>query len=201
MAQRQPKPSLSEFILASHNQGKLKELEAMLEPYDVQVVSASELDLPEPEETGTTFEANAQIKALAAAKATGKYALADDSGLCCHALDGAPGVYSARWAGPEKDFNKAMEKIALAIKDQEDQRAAFVSVLAFASPEGDVSFYEGRCEGTLVWPSKGENGFGYDPMFIPTGEVRTFGQMSADQKKAYSHRAIALQKFIDDNFA
>lgn len=200
MLQKQLKPKISEFVLASHNTGKLAEIEALLKPYAVQVTSAAELNLPEPEETAQTFDGNAQIKALAAAQSTGRYALADDSGLCCYALGGAPGVYSARWAGPEKDFEMAMEKVALELVDHEDHRAAFVSVLAFASPSGDVSFYEGRCEGTIVWPQKGDQGFGYDPIFIPQGETRTFGEMSQNEKAKFSHRAIALEKFIKDVF-
>lgn len=200
MHQKQLKTPIEELILASHNKGKLAELDKMLTPYGVAVTSSAALDLIEPEETETTFHGNAKIKALSAMEATGKPSLADDSGLSCYALNGAPGVYSARWAGPDRDFDLAMARIAEEIKKFEDHRAAFVSVLAFAVPGKDVQFFEGRCEGTIVYPPKGSNGFGYDPIFIPEGSVRTFGQMTPDQKEKYSHRAIALKKFIETVF-
>ena len=191
---------MKELILASHNQGKLKELKSYLAAYDVDIVSAAELTLPEPEETEDTFHGNAEIKALAASQATGKPALSDDSGLACYGLDGAPGVYSADWAGPNKDFEMAMEKVANELQDHEDHRAAFISVLALVIPGEETKFYEGRCEGTIVYPPRGENGFGYDPIFIPEGYNQTFGELGAEEKAKLSHRAKALAHFKADIF-
>lgn len=188
------------LVLASHNPGKLAEIRQMLEPYGYDVVLAGDLGLAEPEETGTTFEANAELKARAAAEASGLPALADDSGFCVAALGGAPGVYSARWAGPEKDFALAMrnveEKLEAERASGNDSRAAsFVAVLCLAWPDGDVARYRGEVHGTCVWPPRGSHGFGYDPMFQPEGESRTFGEMTQDEKKSLSHRARAFAKF------
>lgn len=180
------------IVLASHNQGKLKEFQALFAPYDITVISASELGLPEPEETGTSFEENAALKAEAAATASGKIALADDSGLCVSALDGDPGIYSARWAGPEKDFKKAMDLINQKLGSTGDRSASFVAVLALATPDGHVAFFEGTIDGVLALVPSGTNGFGYDPLFMPEGEERTFGDMSQEEKMQYNHRRKAF---------
>jgi XTP/dITP diphosphohydrolase len=192
------------IVVATHNPGKLVEMNDLLAPHGVTAVSAGELGLPEPDETGTTFVDNARIKAEAAAQATGLPAVSDDSGLCVAALDGAPGIYSARWAGPGKDFRAAMERIEAALRERdafepEDRRAWFVSALCVAWPDGHVETFEGRVDGTLVWPPRGERGFGYDPMFLPDGFDRTFGEMEKVEKHglpplglALSHRARAF---------
>ncbi len=163
------------------------------------IQSAGELGLNDPEETGTTFHANAALKAVAAAEATGKIALADDSGLAVEALNGDPGIYSARWAEDEnghRDWDYGMQKIWDQIKDQDNMRATFITVLALAWPDGHVEYIEGNVRGTIVWPKRGENGFGYDPIFQPDGEDRTFGEMTQDEKQGMSHRAKALKEFI-----
>jgi len=188
------------LVIASHNAGKVREIGHLLSPYGAQVVSAGELGLPEPEETGSTFIENAELKALAAAKASGCVALADDSGLAVDALLGAPGIYSARWAGPTKDFSHAMSKIHEQIGDNPDRRAKFVCALSLAWPDGHVETFEGFVHGQLVWPIRGENGFGYDPMFQPNGRSETFGEMPADQKHAISHRAEAFGKLVEACF-
>lgn len=182
-------------VVATHNPGKLKEMRELLAPFGADVVSAGELGLPEPEETGATFAANAMLKARAACEASGLPAIADDSGLCVTALGGAPGVYSARWAGPSKDFSAAMGRIeeALAATASRDRSAAFVSAVALVWPGGRAIEVEGRVDGLLVWPPRGQGGFGYDPMFIPEGFERTFGEMSGAEKHAVSHRARAMQ--------
>lgn len=191
-------------VIATHNPGKLREMRELLAPHGIEAVSAGELGLPEPDETGSSFEANAIIKAEAAAKAADLPALSDDSGLCVDALGGEPGIHSARWAGPEKDFARAMrmieEKIvAKGATTPDKRRAAFVSALVIAWPDGHLETFEGRVEGTLVWPPRGTAGFGYDPMFLPDGHSRTFGEMSADEKhglpprgQGLSHRARAF---------
>jgi XTP/dITP diphosphohydrolase len=195
------------LAVATHNAGKIREILAMLQPYGVGVKSASELNLPEPEETGSTFAENAILKARAAAEASGLVALADDSGLAVDALAGDPGIYSARWAGPAKDFSVAMRKVeeklnAAGATTPAKRRAHFVAVLAVASPGGEVETFEGRVDGTLVWPPRGTNGFGYDPMFQPEGYSETFGEMPPDAKHgrnnggdALSHRARAFAAF------
>jgi len=194
------------IAVATHNAGKIREIYEMLAPFGIAVKSAAELRLPEPEETGSTFAENAVLKAHAAAKASGLVALADDSGLSIEALDGAPGIYSARWAGPSKDFSVAMrgvdEKLqAAGATAPEKRRAHFVAVLAVAAPDGEVETFEGRAAGTIVWPPRGANGFGYDPIFQPDGHSRTFGEMSAEEKhgtaggEALSHRARAFALF------
>ena len=186
------------LVIASHNPGKVREILEMLGPYGIDPVSAAELDLPEPEETGTTFLANAELKALAAADLTGLPALADDSGLCVDALGGDPGIFSARWAGPDKDFPLAMRRVedALQAAGPDASRAAhFTCVLALAWPDGHVEWFEGRVDGTLVWPPRGTGGFGYNPVFQPLGSDQTFAEMP-DAKKAISHRAEAFARMM-----
>lgn len=191
-------------VIATHNAGKLVEMQHLLAPYGVEAVSAGQLGLPEPDETGDTFQANARIKAEAAAQASGLPAISDDSGICVAALDGAPGIYSARWAGPGKDFVHAMEKVEAALRERDaftpaDRRAWFVSALCVAWPDGHLEEVEGRVDGVMVWPPRGDAGFGYDPMFLPDGHARTFGEMTAVEKHGLpplglglSHRARAF---------
>jgi XTP/dITP diphosphohydrolase len=189
------------LVAATHNAGKVRELGDLLAPCGLIVVSAAALGLPEPEETGDTFRANAELKALAAAKASGLPALADDSGLEVHILDGAPGVYAARWAGPGRDFGLAMQKVADEVRarggwaQEPGPRANFTAVLSLAWPDGHVDAFEGRVYGHLVWPPRGSRGFGYDPMFVADGETLTFGEMEPSRKHAISHRARAFAQF------
>jgi XTP/dITP diphosphohydrolase len=180
------------LVVASHNPGKVREIGDLLRPFGFKAVSAGELGLPEPEETGTTFPENAELKARAAALAARLPALADDSGLVVPAVGGAPGVYSARWAGPEKDFRVAMERVQRELGGSPDRRACFICALAMAWPDGHVESFEGRVDGTLVWPPRGSRGFGYDPMFLPEGGTLTFGEMEPDAKHQISHRARAF---------
>ena len=199
-------------VIATHNAGKLKEMRDLLAPYGVEAVSAGELGLAEPEETGTTFRENARIKAEAAARAANLPAFADDSGLAVDALDGEPGIYSARWAGPDKDFSAAMQKIDRLLRARgatapDARRAHFVSALCLAWPDGHVEEFEARVDGTLVWPPRGSQGFGYDAMFLPDGHERTFGEMSAVEKhglpphgRGLSHRARAFVKLAEACF-
>jgi XTP/dITP diphosphohydrolase len=203
------RPITGRVVIATHNAGKLVEIRELLAHYGVEAVSAGDLNLPEPEETGTTFAANARIKAQASALASGMPALADDSGLVVDALDGAPGIYSARWAGPGKDFQLAMEKIEGMLRERDaftpQQRSAhFISVLCVAWPDGHLEEFEGKVDGSLVWPPRGKAGFGYDPMFLPDGFGLTFGEMSSDQKhglpphgQGLSHRARAFLKLAE----
>jgi XTP/dITP diphosphohydrolase len=202
------------LVIASHNEGKVREIAELLGPYGIEPVSAAELDLPEPDEIGITFADNADLKARQAADLSGLVALADDSGLCVDALEGRPGIYSARWAlvgpivppgaGPgevqgERDFGRAMERVQaeLEARDPEAGRSAhFVCALCVCWPDGRAEIFEGRVDGTLVWPPRGENGFGYDPMFQPIGYDRTFGEMDPDDKYAISHRADAFRKLV-----
>ena len=189
------------LVVASHNPGKLKEISDLLAPFPVQAVSAAELGLPEPEETGTTFAANARTKALSAARVSGLVALADDSGLVVAALGGAPGIHSARWAGADGDFAAAMARLERELEAKgaatpDERRAAFVAALCLAWPDGHCETFEGLIEGTLVWPFRGDRGFGYDPMFQPEGHDLTFGEMEPEQKHAISHRARALAKLV-----
>lgn len=191
------------LIVASHNQGKVREIRELLAPFGVETVSAGEKNLPEPEETGLTFEANAELKALAAATASGLPALADDSGLEVDALDLQPGIYSARWAGPSKDFGPAMQRVwreAKASGRPEPFTCRFVAALSLAWPDGHVETFRGTVEGTLVWPPRGTRGFGYDPMFLATGKSETFGEMDPQAKHAISHRAVAFRKLIEACF-
>jgi len=197
------------LVIATHNPGKLKEMRELLAPYGVDAVSAGELGVAEPEETGTSFRDNARIKAKAAAAATTLPAFADDSGLVIDALDGAPGIHSARWAGPDRNFAHAMEKVEAELNvrgahDSQARRARFVSALCVAWPDGHVEDFEGRIDGALVWPPRGARGFGYDPMFLPDGHARTFGEMSAEEKhglppkgQGLSHRARAFLKLAE----
>jgi XTP/dITP diphosphohydrolase len=187
--------SESRLVIATHNKGKVAEIGALLKPFAWNCVSAGELGLPEPEETGGTFAENAILKAEAAANASGLPALADDSGLCVNALNGAPGIYSARWAGPEKDFNLAMRKVEEKLGDAENRGAYFVCVLALAVPGQKTEIFEGRVYGALTFPPRGGNGFGYDPVFIPDGGKETFGEMEPNAKHAISHRARAFALF------
>jgi XTP/dITP diphosphohydrolase len=182
------------LAIASHNPGKVREIRDLVAPFGLEVVSAAELGLPEPEETGTTFAANAELKALAAAIGADMPALADDSGLVVPALDGAPGIYSARWAGPDKDFGLAMRRVEeeLAAKAAGDRSAHFVCALALAWPDGQVEVFEGRVDGVLTFPPRGDRGFGYDPIFVPEGDTRTFGEFDPAEKHAVSHRARAF---------
>lgn len=182
------------LVAATHNKGKLAEIADLIAPHGIAAVSAGDLGLPEPAETGHMFAENAAIKAHAAAKAAGLPALADDSGLCVLALDGAPGLFSADWAGPGKDFAPAMARVEreLARRGAADRRAWFVSALVLAWPDGHEELFEGRVHGALVWPPRGAHGFGYDPMFVPDGENRSFGELTRAEKQAHSHRARAF---------
>lgn len=188
------------LVLASHNKGKLREIEALLRPLGIEVVSAGDLGLPEPEEDAPDFAGNARIKALAAATASGLPALSDDSGFCVAALNGAPGVHSARWAGPSKDFKAAMALVNQKIGDNPDRRAWFIAALCLAWPDGHTETFLGRIDGTLVWPPRGEHGFGYDPMFVPAGAQQTFGEIEPDEKHAISHRARAFAQVLASCF-
>ena len=186
------------LLLATHNPGKIREFEALLAPYSIELVSAATLGLPEPEETGSTFAENARLKALAAASASNLPALADDSGLVVYGLDGAPGVHSACWAGPGRDFGPAMRRVLDELASRTaDRRAAFVAILCLARPDGTVTFHEGRIEGALAPEPRGQGGFGYDPLFIPEGDTRTFGEMTAAEKARLSHRARAFAAFAE----
>ena len=183
------------LLIATHNQGKLREIAELVAPFGIAVVGAADLGLPEPEETGATFEANAELKACAAATGSGMPALADDSGLVVPALDGAPGIHSARWAGASRDFSLAMAKVEEALAGKRDRRAYFVAVLALAWPDGAVAAFRGEAHGELVWPPRGKYGFGYDPMFRPEGCLMTFGEMPPAEKRKVNHRARAFAKF------
>jgi XTP/dITP diphosphohydrolase len=197
------------LIIATHNPGKLREMCELLAPYGIAAQSAGELGLPEPEETGTTFAENARIKASAAARASGKPAFADDSGLVVDALGGEPGIHSARWAGPDKDFRAAMNRVQTLLIERgartpDQRRAHFIAALCLTWPDGHVENFEGRVDGTAVWPPRGDKGFGYDPLFRPDGFDITFGQMSADEKhglppkgRGLSHRARAFMKLAE----
>lgn len=184
------------LVIASHNPGKLREIAELLSAHGIETVSARSLGLPEPEETGQSFAANAAIKALAAATAAELPALADDSGLAVAALDGRPGIRSARWAGPDRDFGKAMARVERALADKDDRSACFICALCLAWPDGHHEVFEGRIDGDLVWPPRGDRGFGYDPIFRPAGHEMTFGEMEPRSKHAMSHRARAFAKFL-----
>jgi XTP/dITP diphosphohydrolase len=192
------------LVLATHNESKITEFRTFLAPYEIQTLTLKELNIPEPEETGTTFAENAALKAVGAAYATGHVAISDDSGLCVHDLDGAPGIFSARWAGSQKDFRAAAERICSELNirgfhDLSQCRAHFVSALVLAWPNGKQALFEGRVWGRLTWPLRGDKGFGYDPLFIPDGSERTFGEMTLIEKHGVplgtgtSHRAKAFQ--------
>ena len=207
------------LVIASHNPGKVREIAALLGPYGIEPVSAAELDLPEPEETGTNFIDNADLKARAAADLSGMVALADDSGLCVEALGNRPGIYSARWAlaeearvpadddpghvDGERDFMRAMSRVQTeleALGPEVNRNAHFVCALAVCWPDGHSEWFEGRVDGTLVWPPRGERGFGYDPMFVPAGREQTFGEIDQDEKHRISHRADAFRKLVEALF-
>lgn len=198
------------LVIASHNQGKVREIRALLEPYGIEPVSAGDLDLPEPEETGTTFAENALLKARASAEGADCVALADDSGLCVAALDGKPGVYTADWAErqwfegePGRDWYMAMGKVEGKLAEQGpdvDRSAYFACTLALAWPDGHSEIFEGRVEGNLVWPPRGTMGFGYDPVFQPIGFGETFAELDPAQKQAMSHRADAFRKLVESCF-
>lgn len=197
------------LVIATHNPGKLREMRELLQPFGIEAIAASELRLPEPEETGASFRDNARIKAQAAANAAGLAAFADDSGLVVDALQGAPGIHSARWAGPGRDFRHAMAKVEGMLRekaalDPVDRRAHFVCALCLAWPDGHVEEFDAKVDGTLVWPPRGDKGFGYDPVFLPDGQALTFGEMSGEDKhglppkgRALSHRARAFLKLAE----
>lgn len=191
-------PRGSHLVVASHNEGKVREIKALLGPHGIQPVSAGSLGLSEPEETGKTFAANAELKAHASAKGSGHAALADDSGLCVEALDGAPGIHSARWAGPAKDFRVAMNRIhdELRHKGLTTSKAKFVCALCIALPSGESQVFEGEVHGHLTFPPRGAHGFGYDPIFIAEGMEETFAEIDPAKKHAMSHRAKAFEKLL-----
>jgi len=189
------------LVIASHNEGKVREIRALLEPYGIEPVSAGSLGIPEPEETGTSFAANAELKARFSADLSGMVALADDSGLCVDALGGDPGVYTANWAETPngRDWYMAMQKVedALQARGPEAGRDAhFVCVLSLCWPDGHVESFEGRCEGRLIWPPRGTMGFGYDPVFVPLGDTRSFAELDPAEKHAISHRSDAFRKLV-----
>jgi XTP/dITP diphosphohydrolase len=193
-------PPGSRLVLASHNKGKLAELADLLRPYQIEILSAGALGLPEPDETAPDFAGNARIKALAAVSATNLPAFSDDSGFCAAALNGEPGVLSARWGGPEKDFIKAMDLVHERVGASADRRAWFVAALCLAWPDGHTETFVGRVDGTMVWPPRGDKGFGYDPMFVPEGDTRTFGEMDPEEKHTLSHRARAFSQVMASCF-
>ena len=184
------------LVIASHNQGKVEEISALLAPFAIHAVSAGALGIAEPEETGDSFETNAALKAKAAAGASGLPAIADDSGLVVLALGGAPGIYSARWAGPDKDFRIAMQRVHRELADR-DRSARFVAALALVWPDGDTEIFRGEVAGKLVWPPRGDRGFGYDPIFAPDGGAATFGEIEPAEKHKISHRARAFAKLVE----
>lgn len=188
------------LVIASHNQGKIREIADLLGPFGIEPVSAASLDLPEPDETGTSFIANAELKALLAADLSGLPALADDSGLCVEALNGDPGIFSARWAGGARDFGMAMQRVWQEVSAKGPDAghdAYFVCALCVAWPDGHTESFEGRVDGGIVWPPRGDRGFGYDPFFVPVGHDRTFGEMEPEAKHAMSHRAHAFAQLKD----
>ncbi|WCL54571.1 RdgB/HAM1 family non-canonical purine NTP pyrophosphatase [Gimibacter soli] len=186
----------NKIVIASHNEGKVREINELLAPFGVEAISAKTLGLPEPEENGDSFIANAEIKAVAAALVSQIPALADDSGLEVNALAGDPGIFSARWAGPKKDFSAAMARVIEEMDDDPDRGANFTCALSLAWPDGHVESFEGKVFGELVWPMRGEKGFGYDPIFVAKGESRTFAEMDPAEKHAMSHRADAFRQLI-----
>ena len=191
------------LVVASHNPGKVREISPMLAPYGIEPVLAASLGLPEPPETGTSFAANAELKARAAADLSGLPAIADDSGLCVDALNGDPGIYSARWAGPNKDFGLALRLVHQHLEEagpEAGHDAHFICALSVAWPDGDIVTFEGRVDGTIVWPPRGERGFGYDPIFVPLGGSETYGEIDPEVKHATSHRARAFAKLVEALF-
>lgn len=190
----------SKLAIATHNTGKAKEISSLLSPFQIQTYSAKELNLPEPEETGSSFYENAKIKAMAAALQSGLPSLADDSGFCINALNGDPGIYSARWAGPNKDYAMAMQTMHEKLEGFQDRSCYFVSVLCLAFPDGFTCEFEGKINGEFIWPARGENGHGYDPIFQPDGFSVTFAEMTEAEKNKISHRGLAFQQFIKHCF-
>jgi len=190
------------LVIASHNKGKVREMGALLSPFGIETISVAKLGLPEPDETGTSFIENAKLKAVAAANASGMLALADDSGLEIKAIGGAPGIHSALWGGPERDFNLAMAKVEDAMRKRgaTDMTANFTCALVLAEPGGEVQAFEGKVFGKISFPPRGTCGFGYDPIFIADGESETFGEMEPERKHAMSHRARAFEKLIMATF-
>ncbi len=182
------------LVIATHNPGKLAEMQDLLRPYGIEAAGAGALGLPEPEENGASFEENAALKTRAAATSSGLPALADDSGLVIPALGGAPGVYSARWAGAAKDFTLAMARVERELQGERDRRAYFVAVLALAWPDGHIESFRGEVHGSVVFPPRGTRGFGYDPIFLPEGEARTFGELDPAARMAVSHRTVAFRR-------
>jgi XTP/dITP diphosphohydrolase len=195
MARRLLLPPGERLVVASHNAGKLAEIAELLSPYGIATIGAAALGLPEPEETGASFEENAALKARLAAEASGRIAIADDSGLVVPALGGAPGIHSARWGGPKRDFCAAMARVERELGDR-DRRACFVAVLALVWPDGEIGLYRGEAPGRLTFPPRGERGFGYDPIFVPDGHQETFGKMDPAVKHRISHRARAFEKLV-----
>ncbi len=195
------KIEIPKLLIASHNEGKVREIRDLIAPLGIEVVSAAQMRLDEPEETGSTFIENAMIKSLAAAQGSGLPSLSDDSGLAVETLGGAPGIYSARWAGPDKDMPMAIARIERELREKGAEptgaAAHFVCALSLCFPDGRVENFEGRVDGTLTFPPRGAHGFGYDPIFIPQGERRTFGEMLPAEKHAISHRARAFAKFLE----
>ncbi|CAK7192525.1 dITP/XTP pyrophosphatase [Commensalibacter sp. Nvir] len=186
------------LLVATHNSGKINEIKSLLSPFSIKVYSAKDLNLPEPEETGLTFEENAKIKASFAAKLTQKICLADDSGFCLNGLKGEPGIYSSRWAGPDQNYARAMHLIKNKLTGKSDRSAYFVCMLCVASPNNIVKYFEGRVDGQFVWPPRGENGHGYDPIFQPNHSEKTFAEMTELEKNSISHRGKALQRFLKE---
>ncbi|MBL4853430.1 MAG: RdgB/HAM1 family non-canonical purine NTP pyrophosphatase [Robiginitomaculum sp.] len=194
------RPTITKLVVASHNEGKVREIRILLKPYGIDTFSAAELNLPDPEETGTTFAANAELKAILAADAADMVALSDDSGLAVDALGGAPGIYSARWGelpDGSRDFAVAMKKVHDKMQAAGGpDTARFICALSLAFPGGEVHTYEGKVEGRIIWPPRGDKGFGYDPVFVARGDTQTFAQIDPQEKHAKSHRADAFAKLI-----
>ncbi len=186
----------SKIVLATHNAGKVAEFQTMFEPYDVKIIGADKIGLPEPEETEDTFEGNALLKARYACEITAMPCLADDSGLSVSALNGAPGIYSARWAGPNKDFDMAMKRVWDEVGDNPAKSALFVAALALVMPDGQEFVSRGEVNGNLCYPPRGDHGFGYDPIFMPENETQTFAELGAEGKEKYSHRKRAFEKLV-----
>jgi XTP/dITP diphosphohydrolase len=184
------------LVIATHNKGKLAEFSNLLQTYFDNIISAGSLNLPEPEETGATFAENAILKAESAARLAGCAALADDSGVCITALNGDPGLFSARWAGPQKNFQYAMQQVHDKLDKATDRSAHFICVLALVLPSGEKALFEGRIDGAITWPPRGTYGHGYDPVFVPEGDTRTFAEITDDEKNCISHRALAVRKLI-----
>lgn len=190
----------TELVLATHNPNKVKEIHQLLSNFSLRIHSAGELNLTEPEETGTTFHENARLKALQASYASNMIALADDSGFCLNGLNGDPGLYSARWAGPHKNYSMAMQKMHDKLQSIPDKSAYFICVLSLAYPNGKTYEFEGKVDGNFIWPPRGQYGHGYDPVFQPLNNPLTFAEMTDSKKNSISHRALAFQKFIQACF-